>query len=60
MKKRESAEALLKEVYVEFNSYLIGVGNNWIVNQYPPTKSEYKDFMKAMFKIARKIERRIK
>lgn len=56
--KKESAENLLKQVYIEHNSYLIGVGNNWIVNNEPPTKSEYKDYMASMLKIMKKIERR--
>lgn len=56
--KKESAEDLLKQVYLEHNSYLIGVGNNWIVNNEPPTKAEYKLYMAGMLKIMKKIERK--
>jgi hypothetical protein len=51
-------EVLLKKVYDTHMSYLIGVGNNWIVNGHPPKKSEYKDYMKEMLEIMKKIERR--
>lgn len=56
--KRESAEVLLKKVYETHLSYLFGVGNNWIVNEHPPTKTEYKFYMSAMLKLMKKIESR--
>lgn len=56
--KRERADVLLKKVYDEHMSYLMGVGNNWIVNEHPPTRYEYKHYMKKMLQLMKQIERR--
>jgi hypothetical protein len=56
MDKKETAENLLGQVRDEHLSYLIGVGNNWIVNEHPPKKSEYKYYMSRMLRIMKKIE----